>query len=94
MSKSKPVNPDLMPNKNGDPEDYEIDDAVRTLEKAHEIQNNPKLMPHVHKKIGQKHKTLAELKRLAGKKKNEESMSEAQEKTMDKENPAEDALER
>jgi hypothetical protein len=55
-----------------EPKDYEVEDAVRTMERAEEIKRDKKLMPHVHKHIGKKMKSLKELKRLAGEKAMEE----------------------
>jgi hypothetical protein len=65
---------DLMP-KSEEPSEYDIDDAVRHMEKAEEIKNDPKLMPHVQKRIAEKHKTytaLKDMKKLASKKSLEE----------------------
>lgn len=56
----------------GPPDKYEIEDGVRTLERAEEIKNDKRLMPHVHKHIGKKLKSLKELRGLAGQKKLEE----------------------
>ena len=41
------------------PEQYEIEDAARTLTKAQEIRSNKKLMPHVHKHLKKQKKMIA-----------------------------------
>lgn len=48
--------------KDGSDKDWEADDAVRTLEKAHEIKANPEMMSRVKKRAGRK---LAALKGLS-----------------------------
>lgn len=53
-------------------DDYKIDDAVSTLERAEKIKADEKLMPHVHKRISEKHRSLGDLKKLASKKSLEE----------------------
>lgn len=69
----KGKNPDLAPVQDADHiDDYKIDDAVSTLERAEKIKADEKLMPHVHKRISQKHKSLGDLKKLASKKSVEE----------------------
>lgn len=45
-----------------DEEDYEANNAVDTLMRAHEIKNNKELMARVKKKAGRKLKALAGLK--------------------------------
>lgn len=77
----KVKNPDIMPAGKHEDEidDYKINDAVRTLEEAEGIKKNEKLMPHVHKRIAQKHRSLGDLKKLAAKKSLEEQ--DAHEKT-------------
>lgn len=84
MSKANMAQPskgglkDSMASKdNSEPDKYEIEDGVRTLERAEEIKNDKRLMPHVHKHIGKKLKSLKDLRSLAGKKKNEEDAEEA-----------------
>lgn len=42
-------------------EDWEIDDAVRTLTRAQEIENDPKLMAKVKKRAAEKAKELTEV---------------------------------
>ncbi len=55
-------------SKDKGPEQYEIEDAARTLTKAQEIKANKKLMPHVHKHLKKQHKamanSIADLKRM------------------------------
>lgn len=66
---------ELMPSQPSEPQDYEVDEAVRHMEKAEEIRKDSRLMPHVMKRIEQKHKTytaLKDMKKLAAKKSLEE----------------------
>jgi len=56
----KPADP--HENKDGSDKDWEADDAVRTLERAHEIKANPEMMSRVKKRAGRK---LAALKGLS-----------------------------
>lgn len=66
---------ELMPSEPSEPQDYEVDEAVRHMEKAEEIKKDSRLMPHVMKRIAQKHKTytaLKDMKKLAAKKSLEE----------------------
>lgn len=79
MAKIKAISSEaLAPKepKDDTPDKYEIEDGVRTLERAEEIKNDKRLMPHVHKHIGKKLKSLKDLRALAGKKKNEEDAEE------------------
>lgn len=46
--KSEPVNPKMPEKKNGF-DDYEVKDALETLMRAKEIENNKPLMKEVHK---------------------------------------------
>lgn len=62
-----------------EPQDYEVKDAADTLMRAEDIKKNKKLMPHVHKHLDQKMKSLKSLKAMAGQKQNEED-AEADEK--------------
>lgn len=48
-----------------EPQEYEVKDAADTLMRAEEIKRNKKLMPHVHKHINKKMKSLKDLKRMA-----------------------------
>lgn len=48
-------------NKDGGDNDYEADDALRTIERYHEHRANPDLMKRVKKKAGRKLKSLAAL---------------------------------
>lgn len=63
MAKKSDVKP-AEPEKHhdGSDKDWEADDAVRTLERAHEIKANPELMSRVKKRAGRK---LAALKGLS-----------------------------
>lgn len=66
---------EMMPSQPLEPHDHEIDEAVRHMEKAEEIRKDSRLMPHVMKRIEQKHKTytaLKDMKKLAAKKSLEE----------------------
>jgi hypothetical protein len=47
------------------PDKYEIEDGVRTLQRADEIKNNKKLMPHIQKHIGKQITSLKGLRKLA-----------------------------
>ncbi len=49
------------PNPVKDEHDYEADDALRTLERAHEVKENKELMKRVHKKAGRKVAALSGL---------------------------------
>lgn len=71
-SMSSPIEAPMMDDDSDTPKDYEVDDAVRTLERSEEIKKDKKLMPHVHKKIQKKMMSLAELKKLGMKKASEE----------------------
>jgi hypothetical protein len=59
---------DSVEGKDDDPMPHEVDDAMDTLQKASEIQANPKMMAHVHQATGKKIMGLKTLRALAGKK--------------------------
>jgi hypothetical protein len=63
----------MAPKESDEPQEYEIEDGVKTLERAEAIKANKKLMPHIHKHIGKKISSLKDLRRLASEKANEES---------------------
>lgn len=50
-----------------EPDQYELDDALRTLEKAEQIKKDEELMGHLHKHFDAKLTSLKSLKKLAGK---------------------------
>lgn len=53
--------PSLAENENGEPQQYEVEDAANTLMKAEDIKNNKKLMPHVHKHLAKKKKAMEKI---------------------------------
>lgn len=63
MSKLEAAQPS-MPEKDSEPQQYEIEDAANTLTRAEEIKKNKKLMPHVHKHLAKKAKAITSIQGL------------------------------
>lgn len=59
MAKSKA--PEVAQPSMPDKDDYEADDALRTLERAEEVRGNAELMKRVAKKAGRKVKALSSI---------------------------------
>jgi hypothetical protein len=77
MGKVKPISSEAFEHKDKEqPEKYEIESAADTLMRAEDIKQDKRLMPHVHKHLGKKMKSLKQLSQMAGQKKNEEDADE------------------
>lgn len=57
-----PVMPGMEPTKQ--PEKYQVREWLNTVADAHEIQNDPEKMKHVHKLVGRHKKAITSLKDL------------------------------
>lgn len=71
MKELKPLKSNMLidgVHEDMEPDKYELEDAMHTLEKAEAIKKNEELMGHLHKHMGSKITTLKGLKKLAGKK--------------------------
>lgn len=77
MAKAKVMLEDpKMMDKDGDmdcPPEHEISHAADTLQRAEDIKNDPKMMPHVHKHMKKKMHSLKDLMKLGNEKAKEES---------------------
>ena len=66
-----------QPERKEGPQDYEIEEAMRTLLRAEEIKGNKELMPHVHKKMASHRKAIDSIEGLKARR-NELAMKESE----------------